>query len=66
MYRHSGKGAAKPRLIAIERLTAAGSRAAKPFISTLDTIGGWFCLGFRESKSTKCEVIYDIIKKMLN
>ena len=35
-----GEGAAKPRLIAAEHMTAAVSGAAKPFILTLDSAGG--------------------------
>ena len=35
-----GEGAAKPRLIAAEHMTAAVSGAAKPFILTLDSVGG--------------------------
>ena len=34
-----GEGAAKPRLIAAEHMTAAVSGAAKPFILTLDSAG---------------------------
>lgn len=35
-----GEGAAKPRLIAAEHMTAAVSGEAKPFILTLDSAGG--------------------------
>ena len=35
-----GEGAAKPRLIAEEHMPTAVSRAAKPFILTLDNDGG--------------------------
>ena len=40
MRRWSGDGAATLRLIAVEHMPEAVSRAAKPFILTLDSVGG--------------------------